>query len=138
MALTSYQIGTATTEMSYVEDLLTNTVSYGLAPRGMAVHPYSYYHEASSGREYGDGYPYTQWEFDGLGASDKAALDAYLSTNQSAQLYIRTRKEDGSYALYQAIMHRPKQKDEGRYESGIWQSVIYRFTMLIEQEEEEE
>lgn len=127
----TYEIGASTAAMSNVENILTSSHDEGLAPVGMAVRPHSYYHEASSGREYGDGYPWCEWRFDGINQTDKNTLDAYLSGAQSASLYIKTRKEDGTYATYSAIMHRPKYRDEGRYEDGIWQQIVYRFTMLV-------
>lgn len=138
MAQYKYEIGTSIATLTNVEDITTKVLFEGLAPRGMAVRPYSYYHVAASGREYGDGYPHTQWEFDAIPQDDKDTLNAYLNSGQSAEVYIRTRDEKGAYNIYKAIMHRPKQRDEGEYEDGIWKRVIYRFTMLELQEEPEE
>jgi hypothetical protein len=138
MAVYTYEIGASTAAMSNVEDLLTNSKFDGIAPKGMAVRPYAYYHEAASGLSYGDGYPYTEWRFDALGEADKNVLDGYLNGGQSRRLYIRTRDEDGSYTLYEAVMHRPKQTNEARHETLLWRDLVYRFTMLVEQEEEEE
>ncbi len=136
MSRYSYEIGTTAENLVNVETLLASG-NKANGVRGMGLEPFSVYRTAVSGREYGDGYPHTTWEIDYLTPTMYNALMAYVGAgNQSAPVYIRTRKEDGTYGLYTAIMHRPKLRAE-RVWSGFWTNVSIHFTRLEEIEEEE-
>lgn len=142
MPVCDYEIGTIlggeSDNMTNVEELLDPSQYYYAFPPpiGMAVVPFSTYHTAISGVEYGDGFPTTAWRFPVMTTAMWTALiDAYLEENQqSAYVYIKTREVDGTYNYYQAIMHRPKIGQEAQWDNGVWRDVTIRFTRLIKQE----
>jgi len=128
MALHEYKIGTTTGNMVYVEQL---TASDSAPPGGSVVKPYSVYRVAASGLEYGDGYPECEWKFPDCRPTHYNALMAYVGAgNQSASVYIKTRKDDTTFATYKAVMHRPKLGDEAAWALGYYADVTIRFTML--------
>ncbi len=133
----SYEIGAVddgVAGMVNVEALTTKCVC--VPPRGKAVERFSVYRTAADGTVYGDGYPRTEWTFDVLPQAQLDALLAFLGTAQSARVLIRTTDDDGKYAPYEAVMHRPTPRDtmQARF-NGRWGPVTIRFTMLEEQEE---
>ena len=135
----SYEIGTAVATLVRVQTLGSATLSENqrVEPRGRGIRPYSVYTTVVNGLSYGDGFPYTQWEFDIIHNTQLEALLNYLSSAQSATVYIRTRKPDGTYAPYKAIMHRPKQEDAQMTPAynNFWTDVTIQFTRLEEQAE---
>ena len=115
----------------YAVGTVTNT-SDRVEPQGLALRPYSNYRVSASGKEYGDGFPFTVWTFGVIKQGQLDGLLAYLDGAQSANVYIKTRKDDRTYGTYKAIMHRPK-IEEGEITpaySGNWHNVTIRFTML--------
>jgi hypothetical protein len=59
------------------------------------------------------------------------AMIAYLGTAQSASVFIKTRKDDATFATYSAVMHRPKLDGEVTWGLRSWRDVTFRFTMLV-------
>jgi len=136
--LSEYKLGSSLDNMAYVESLV-GTGNAPNGPKGMAIVPWTLYRTAVSGRTYGDGYPTTEWNFSFLPYSAFAALMEYIGDgNQSAPVYIRTRDDEGTYANYHAIMHRPRPKQDMACEMRGWRNVKIRFTHLVRQEEEED
>ena len=137
----SYEIGTVAAGvagMTNVESLTSTCVC--VPPQGKAVERFSVYRTAADGTVYGDGYPKTEWLFtDAMEQAQLTVLLAFLGTAQSARVLIRTMDDDGTYAPYEAVMHRPVPRDtmQPRF-SGRWGPVTIRFTMLEEQAEPEE
>ena len=113
---------------------LGTSVKQPVEPRGLDSFEYwSVYRTAAGGKEYGDGYPHTEWVFDAISQTQLTALLAYLGTAQSVTVYIRTRLPARTYANYKAIMHRPKLGEmSSAYKSrdNMWHDVTIRFTML--------
>ncbi|MCK9600756.1 MAG: hypothetical protein M0R06_17070, partial [Sphaerochaeta sp.] len=133
---TEYKIGTTVENMKYVESLV-GTGNAPNGPKGMAIQPWTLYRTAVSGRGYGDGYPNTEWNFTYLNTTMFAALMDYIGDgNQSAVVYIRTRNDEGTYANYKAIMHRPRPRQDMVWDMRHWSNVRVRFTHLELQEEE--
>lgn len=129
MAFHEYKIGTTAGNMVYVEQLVAGEICQ--PPGGSVVKPYSVYRVAVSGLEYGDGYPECEWRFAHCSKAMYTALTAYVGAgNQSASVYIKTRKDDTTFATYKAVMHRPKLGDEAAWALGYWSDVTIRFTML--------
>jgi hypothetical protein len=123
-------IGSTYGNMKYVEELLNSELCN--PPGGSIVKPFAVYRNAASGREYGDGYPSCEWVFQRMTVAYWNAMTAYLGSNQSAAVYIKTRIEGGTYQLYTGIMHRPKLKDEMTFGLRTWRDITFRFTMLEE------
>ena len=140
MAKYDYEIGTVAggvAAMTNVEELTASCTR--VPPKGKAVERFSVYRTAADGTVYGDGYPKTEWTFDVIEQAQLTVLLAFLGTAQSARVLIRTRDDDGTYAPYEAVMHRPTPRDtmQARY-NARWGPVTIRFTMLEEQAEPEE
>jgi hypothetical protein len=137
MARYSYEIGLALDDMTNVEELDAGLMASGrcVPPSALAVQPWSIFRIAADGREYGDGFPTCRWVFNAIHQDQLDDLLAYLGGEQSASLYIRTRKIDRSYAYYSAVMHRPKENEITPAYSDMWHDVTFRFTMLEEIEE---
>lgn len=135
----TYQIGTVAggvAAMVNVESLTPSCVC--VPPKGKSVERFSVYHTAADGMVYGDGYPRTEWVFDVIVQAQLDKLLEYLSTSQSARVLIRTRDDDGTYAPYEAVMHRPKPREDMQPRfNGRWGPVSFKFTMLVEQAEPE-
>ena len=129
-----YEIGASMATLTNVKNLSNLRGHERVEPRGLAVEPYSVYHTSASGLAYGDGFPRTKWTFDLIYQEQLDALLDYLNGNQSAVVYIKTRKDDRTYAYYRAVMHRPIVGDEMTplYDNR-WGPVEIRFTMLEEQ-----
>jgi hypothetical protein len=127
MAIYSYEIGDTYENMVNIEDL-------GLPPpSGSEFEDYSVENIAGNGLVYGDGYPTAQWPFDILSQAAFNALCNYVNnqytTGASAQVYIKTKKRDGTYATYTAIIHQPKGK-RPPVSGGYWRDVTVEFTHL--------
>lgn len=128
----SYAIGTSVVGCTNVESLDTTLAQKGkcVAPRGLYVEPWSVYRIAANGLEVGDGFPRCTWHFDAIHNDQKKKMDAYLGTAQSAEVYIRTTKNDRTYGYYKCIMHRPKPDQLEPAFNSMWHNVDYNFTML--------
>jgi hypothetical protein len=105
-------------------------------PRGfMTRYPVEY--DGGDGRTVGDGYPSCKWVFDWLSQAQLNALRAYVLIGgvylQSAQVYIRTRKDDGVFANYLAWMHWPRDFEEKRQVGGKYEGLEIEFTNLVVQ-----
>jgi hypothetical protein len=103
-------------------------------PRGfMTLYPVEY--DGGDGRTVGDGYPSCKWVFDWLTQAQLNALRAYVLIAgvylQSAQVYIRTRKDDGVFANYLAWMHWPRDCEDKRQLGGYYEGVEIEFTNLV-------
>jgi hypothetical protein len=110
MPLYEYEIGATYGGMANVESLTTPLP----APRH-TFNEFSQSVELASGGVRGAGWPVATWSWDVLDQDQWDQLIAFCS-GQSADVYIQTRKRDGSYQVYTATMVRPGQvsKDCGR------------------------
>lgn len=134
MAKYEYAIGTSVATLVNVEELANGVTN--VPPRGMAVDPVSVRRTGADGLVYGDGFPSCKWQFDVITGAQLDELLDYLDTAQSAVVYIKTRKDDHTYATYKAVMHRPVVHED--MEPAFvqrWKDVTIRFTMLELQEE---
>lgn len=129
MALSGYEIGLTVGTLTPVEDI-------GSGPN---LHPRSHFEPWTeiittiNSRTYGDGFPATTWEFAYM---PRALWNHYLNFfdgQNSVELFIRTRIEDGTFALFAAVMHMPEKAQEFLG----WRDMQIRFTRLELQEEEE-
>jgi len=140
MAKYSYEIGTVAAgvaAMTNVEELTTTCTC--VPPKGKSVERFSVFRTSADGTVYGDGYPKTEWAFDVMEQAQLDKLLLYVGSAQSARVLIRTRDDDGTYAPYEAVMHRPTPRDtmQARF-NGRWGPVVVKFSMLVEQAEPEE
>ena len=136
MSKYSYEVGSTIETMSNVKVYGTDTLSDWdrVEPRGLGVEPFSVYRVATSGLEYGDGYPRVTWTFDVICQAQLDALLNLLGEAQSAVVYIRTRNTDRTYSYYKAIMHRPRPGEEMTPSyNNHWRDVSLRFTRLEDQ-----
>lgn len=131
----SYEIGTTPENRVNVKTLGSSTLTHDwqrAEPYGMTYNQFTVFRQAASGKEYGDGFPATTWKFDWIHPDQLDALLNYIGDgNQSATVHIKTRLVDGTYDTFEAIMHRPKNEEEGEYSSGRWHDVLIRFTCLV-------
>lgn len=75
----------------------------------------------------GDGYPNCAWQFEFLTATMYNIFLTLLGGAESAEVSIKTRKEDKTYQAYATcIMHKPT----GEQKIGGWFGVAVRFTRL--------
>lgn len=131
----SYEIGTTTDNRINVKQLGAATLTHEwqrVEPYGMTYQPFSVLRVAASGKEYGDGYPTAEWQFDTIHPAQLDALLDYIGDgNQSAAVHIKTRLADGTYGTFSAIMHRPKNTEDMNYVLEKWHDVRIRFTCLV-------
>ena len=124
-----YMIGTTEENMVLVYGLVSVKAA---PPGGSAVEPYSLYRTASSGLKYGDGPATCKWVFATMTPAFFSAMMAYLGTAVSANVYIKTRKDDNTFSTYTAIMHRPILDETMSWKYGRWHDVTFEFTNLEE------
>jgi len=129
MATDDYRIGLAEVSMTLVYDLV---VYKAAPPGGSAVAPHSVYRTAANGKEYGDGFAACDWLFPSMTPAFFAAMMTYLGGDVSADVYIKTRKDDNTFDTYTAIMHRPVLNKTMTWVRGHWHDVTFRFTNLEE------
>lgn len=110
MPLYEYEIGSTPASMTNVESLTTPLA----APRHGFVE-FSQDVELASGLVRGAGWPVATWSWDILTSAEWEQLKTFC-TGKSADVGIKTRKDDGTYESYYATMVRPGsvRKDSGR------------------------
>ena len=124
MTAYSYEIGTTATT--------TNLESLATAinpPRGTFVE-WSREYDRSDGAVNGDGYPSAIWRFDVLDQDMVDTLRAYC-TSKSAVVYIKTRKNDGTFIKYSAIMIWPGDQLSKRQFNGKYLNLEIPFRKLV-------
>mgnify|MGYP001198377722 CR=1 FL=1 len=126
---TDYQIGTTELNMVSVINLVSGRTA---PPSNSIVKPYSVYRTAASGMEYGDGQATCSWTFEVMTTAFFNAMIAYLGGAVSANVYIKTRKDDNTFDVYTAIMHRPVFGEGFSRGTGVWRDVTFEFTNLEE------
>ena len=136
-----YKIGSSVAALVNVKEIGVTDLPRAwdrVEPYGMTFQEFTVYRQAASGREYGDGFPACEWSFATMHPDQMDALLDYIGDgHQSKTVYIQTRLRDGTYAIYEAIMHRPRVGEDMQYVNGRWHDITLRFTCLVEQEEEE-
>jgi len=120
MATYEYEIGATEGTMQNIETLGVAAVSVS------KYTPYSVVSEAADGSSVGDGFPEAEWPFTFLTQAMFNILCAYVSGHSSI-VYINTKKYDGTYDTFSAIMHLPTGT---RVMGGGWRDVKVRFTHL--------
>lgn len=135
-----YELGSDINTMTNVWGMGSGTLSphERVEPMGKQLRPFSTYAIAVSGMQYGDGYSWTKWHFDAIHEDQLEEMESYVGDgNQSAAVGVRTRKEDGTFAPFTAIMHKPKQSEGEKTPTfnNMWTGVDILFTMLEEQAE---
>lgn len=130
MAAYNYALGLTQAGMTHVEEI-TATAGWpdGRPPRGR-FYESSEVADRSDGHVIGRGFPYAVWVFDWLNQAMVNQLRAYCP-GYSADVYLRTRRNDGSFADYQAIMVWPTadQMDRRRF-GGRYQGLEIQFRQL--------
>lgn len=123
MTLYSYEIGTTYGGMTNVESLTTALP----APRS-TIQEFSQSVELASAGVRGAGWPVATWTWDILEQDQWDQIRTFCS-GQSADVYIKTRKQDGTYQVYTATMVRPGQV---RKDSGRVLDLVVEFRNLVE------
>lgn len=90
--------------------------------------PYSIDVRLGDGLVRGMGFPVATWHWGFLSAAQRDALKAYCA-GQSAQVYIRTPKDDLNFNDYQAVMVWPTEEDRV---AGRALDVTLEFHRLVE------
>lgn len=119
-----YMIDTVSEDMDNLEVLI------GAVPAGVHFRYHSTIRTSGEGLGVGDGYAQCEWPFDFLSWTDLGTMLDFLNGNESASLYINTRRPDNTYSVYSAIMHRPRVPGEATQIIGGWRNVTFRFTHL--------
>ena len=120
----SYEIG-ATSSTTNVESLTTPVNP----PRGIFVEHTREY-DKSDGQVGGDGYPAALWRFDVLTQAMVTQLRTFCS-GKSAAIYIKTRKNDGTFVKYSAVMIWPSDLMKKRVPGGRFLDVELEFRKLV-------
>jgi hypothetical protein len=124
-ALYDYQIGT-TSSMTNVESLTVASGDPVPAPKS-SFKPYADKLALGDGTARGVGFPSATWHWGYLTLAQRNALRVFCS-GQSAAVYIRTRKDDDTYANYTATLIWP---DEEEKEAGRRLDFTLQFIRLV-------
>lgn len=127
--MSSYKIGTTALNMVEIETVLDSTGKI-FTPRSEPIN-YPVQHQLGSGGARFSGQPYTAWNWDYLPVADYAALLTAYCTAASASVYITTRKNDNTFAVFTATMVRPEKEPE-RHTSTRLKEVRIEFRNLVE------
>lgn len=131
MSLTDYMIGAGIGTIANLDTIVGMNL-----PRGtFRLYPVVYV--GGDGRTVGDGRPIVVWHFDILTQTQLNSLRAYVADNgtylMSKEVYIKTRLDDGTFAIFRAIMHWPEDIDSKRISAsagGVYQDVEILYTVL--------
>jgi hypothetical protein len=124
MAQYQYKIATTYAGLTNLEDIV-----------GLQSAPHHSLIEYSQPTTVGDaavkslGWRMTTWHWDFLTQAQYTALKTFCAA-LSASVYIQTKKNDGTYQIYTAIMHWPTKEPE--YESGRLLDITVEFVALAE------
>lgn len=119
----SYEIG-STSSTTNVESL---TIPVN-PPRGTFVE-YTREYDKADGQVGGDGYPAAVWHFDILTQAQVTQLRTFCS-GKSALVYIKTRRYDGTFVKYSAIMIWPSDQMKKRVAGGKYLDLEIEFRQL--------
>jgi hypothetical protein len=125
----SYEIGTTETTTNIETVLISAGFPAGLAPKGRFIE-YTVPVDKIDGHRAGHGAPMAIWEFDILTQAMVNTLRSTYCPGYSANVYINTRKNDGSYAKYSAIMIWPQDQMEKRNFNGRYLGLQFEFRQL--------
>jgi hypothetical protein len=128
MSQYSYEIGTTALNMVNLETLFTS--NRGIYTAHADPVDYSKIVQLGDGSKRGLGWLQTTWHFDYLSLAHYSLLKAYCPA-LAASVYIQTRKNDGTFAVYTARMLWPEQEPE-RGSSAIVLDINIRFIQLVE------
>lgn len=100
------------------------------APRGRYFEAAQWL-DTADGQRRGQGFPTATWEFDTL-TQDMIDHLRTFCTGQSASVYIKTRKLDGTFAIFSAVMLWPSEQLRQRLggRDGIYQNIVFQFRRL--------
>lgn len=124
MPVYSYEIGTTSTTTN-LESLTTPVYP----PRSVFVE-YTREYDKADGQVGGDGYPMAIWHFDLLTQAQVTQLRAFCP-GKSANVYIKTRRPDGTFAKYSAVMIWPSDLMRKRVAGGKYLDVEIQFRRLV-------
>ena len=127
-----YKIGTTALNMVDVETVIDSWGSM-FYPRSENI-DYPVQHQLGSGGARFAGNPYTAWNWDFLPVTDYYALLTAYCAGASAEVYITTRKNGNTFAVFTATMVRPEKEPE-RYTSTRLKEIRIEFRNLVEQAE---
>jgi len=132
MSVYSYEIGATSGGMTNLESL----AGLKRAPRSVfTLFPTEYV--GGDGRTVGDGLPACKWIFDSLSQAQLNVLRNYVASGltyvQSAQVYIKTRLDDGTYATFLGWMHWPRDFEDKRVPGNYYLGLEITFTNLVQQ-----
>jgi hypothetical protein len=128
MSQYDYMIGTTALNMVNLETLFA--ANRGTFTAHADPVDYAKIVQLGDGSQRGLGWLQTQWHFDYLSLTHYALLKAYCS-GLSASVYIKTRKNDGTFGVYTARMLWPEQEPE-RGSSAIVLDINIKFIQLVE------
>lgn len=121
-----YEIGT-TSSTTNLEELATLVNP----PRG-TFQEWSRLYTRGDGRSVGHGYPRVEWHFDTLTQDMIDQLRSFCTAgNKSAAIYIKTRRYDGTFAKFSAVMHWPEDQLGRREMVDYYRNVTIEFTKLV-------
>lgn len=127
MGAYSYEIGSSLAGMVNVENLSTPLP----APKSMEFYqPYTQYIPAGDGTVFGAGWAVTEWHWGYVTKAQYEQLKTFCS-GASSEVYIKTRKNDGTYATYKAVMVWPQTHN---IQGDIYLEFTLKFQRLEAQE----
>lgn len=129
MSQYDYQIGATAETMVNLETLFVST--RGIFTAHADPVDYSKPTRRGNGSVQGNGWLQTVWHFDYLSLTHYNLLKAYC-TGLSADVFIKTRKNDGTFAVYTATMLWPEKEPE-RASSAVVQDITINFIKLVAQ-----
>lgn len=120
-----YEIGStsSTTKLT----ALTTPVN---VPRG-TFEEWSATFTKADGSVVGHGYPRATWHFDWLSQDMVDQLRTFCAAgNKSASVHIVTRRYDGTFVKYSAIMHWPEDQLSMREARDFYTNAVFEFTRM--------
>lgn len=124
-----YQIGTALGTMTNLETIFAST--RGIYTAKADPVDYSQPTRLGDGSLKGNGWLETTWHFDYLSLTNYNLLKAYCPA-LSSNVYIKTRNNAGTFAIYTATMLWPEKEPE-RGSSSIVMDISIKFIKLVAQ-----
>lgn len=116
MAVYNYALGTSNPPTNLETLLAGSGYPRGTVPRGR-FYEASTFLDKADGQIAAHGWPYAVWAFDVLTQAMINTLRT-ICPGPSGSVYVQTRINDGTFAVYQAIMVWPSQEQMDKRETG--------------------